>query len=92
MGQTKRKIKERICSCEHFYYTKKQIYKSDVPYHFNGTKCTIDNIQVHITGFIYEPPESKQAKSLRLTLEHNWVSRLRTQAPNGLNTLDNRYG
>ena len=90
VGQTKRKIKERIR--EHLYYTKKQIYKSDVPYHFNGAKCTIDNIQVHITDFIYEHPESKRAKSLRLTLEHNWVSRLRTQAPNGLNTLDNRYG
>ena len=90
VGQTKRKIKERIR--EHLYYTKKQIYKSDVPYHFNGTICTTQNMKVHIVDFIYEHPDSKRAKTLRNLIEFNWVSRLHTQSPNGLNTLDNRYG
>ena len=90
VGQTKRKIKDRIR--EHLYYTNKKLYKSDVPCHFNSKDGNIDNRKIHIVDFIYQHPESKRAKTLGNTLEFNWVNRLRTQAPNGLNTLENRYG
>ena len=91
VGQTKRKIKDRMR--EHMYHTTKGIYNSDVPYHFNSDKhCGIDDMKVYILDFIYEHPDSKRAGSLRNTIEFNWIQTLRTQAPYGLNTMDNRYG
>ena len=91
VGQTKRKIKERIR--EHMYHIKKKIYNSDVAYHFNtATHCGTNDLKIHIVDFIYDHPESKRAKSLRNMIEFGWICKLRTQAPVGLNTLDNRYG
>ena len=91
VGQTKRKIKDRLR--EHIYHTGKNTQCSDVPYHFNLEGHSIErDMKVHIIDFIYEHPESKKAKSLRNTIEFNWIHRLQTTAPTGLNTLDNRYG
>ena len=91
VGQTKRKIKDRMR--EHMYHTNKGIYHSDVPYHFNSDNhCGTDDMKVYILDFIYEHPDSKRAGSLRNTIEFNWIQTLRTQAPYGLNTMDNRYG
>ena len=90
VGQTKRKIKDRIR--EHIHSVKKNNLTSDVPYHFNLEGHNIDKMRVHIVDFIYEHPDSKKALSLRNTIEFNWIHRLQTSAPQGLNTLDNRYG
>ena len=91
VGQTKRKIKDRIR--EHIYHTKKDTNSSDVPYHFNSNgHCGEQDMTIHILDFIYEHPESKRAQSLRNTIEYNWIQKLHSQSPWGLNTLDNRYG
>ena len=90
-GQTKRRIKDRLQ--EHIYCTKKGIYNSDVSYHFShNDHCGEKDMKVHILDFIYAHPESKRGKSLRNTIEFNWIHKLHTQSPLGLNTLDNRYG
>ena len=90
IGQTKRKIKERLR--EHIYHINRKHATSDVTHHFNLEGHGIDNLKVHIVDFIYEHPDSKRAQKLRNTIEFNWIHKLHTQAPNGLNTLDNRYG
>ena len=90
IGQTKHKIKERIR--EHIYHTKKQHSTTDVNYHFNLVGHGLDEMKVHIVDFIYEHSDSKRAQSLRNTIEFNWIHKIHSQAPKGLNTLDNRYG
>ena len=90
VGQTKRKIKERVR--EHIYHTNKGILSSDVPHHFSGKTCSPNDMMVHILDFTYEHPDSKRAKSLRNTIEFNWVQRIKSMAPLGLNTQDNIYG
>ena len=91
VGQTKRKLKERIR--EHIYHVQKSTNISDVSYHFNHNEhCGMKDMRVYILDFIYAHPDSKRAKSLRNTIEFNWIQKLQTQSPLGLNTLDNRYG
>ena len=90
VGQTKRKIKERLR--EHIYGIKKQ-KETDVSYHFNTNgHHGIHDMKVYILDFIHAHPESKRAKSLRNTIEYNYIHRIGTSAPQGMNILDNRYG
>ena len=89
VGQTKRKIKERLR--EHLYNIKKD-NKTDMSYHFNTNQHKGEcDMKVYILDFIYEAPDSKRAAKLRDTIEHNWIHKLRTVAPKGLNIMDNRY-
>ena len=90
VGQTKRKIKDRLR--EHIYGIKNQ-KDTDISYHFNrnGHEGKKD-MKVYILEFIYTHPESKRTKYLRNTIETNWIQRLGTQSPKGMNILDNRYG
>ena len=91
VGQTKRKIKERIR--EHLLTIKKNHGRNDVTTHFN--LCDhhgIEDVQVYILVFIYRHPDSLMAGRLRNTIGFNWIHRLKTQSPQGLNTIDNRYG
>ena len=91
VGQTKCKIKDRMR--EHMYHINKKIYNSDVAYHFNtANHCGTPDMKIHIVDIIYEHPDSKRAKSLRNLIEFNWIHKIQSSAPNGLNTLDNRYG
>ena len=89
VGQTKRKIKDRMR--EHLYGIKKQ-KDTDVSYHFNtnGHKGKHD-MKVYILDFIFAHPESTRSKSLRHKIEFNWIQRLQTVAPKGMNVLDNQY-
>ena len=80
IGQTKRKIKDRVR--EHFYFIN-QKKGSDVAYHFNQKDHHgIHDIEIHIVDFIYKHPESKRAGMLRNTLEFNWIQRLQTVMDN----------
>ena len=90
VGQTKRKIKDRLR--EHIYGIKNQ-KDTDVSYHFNTNgHCGAKDMKVHIMDFVYMHPESEKAKKLRHLIEINWIQRLSTMAPNGMNIMDNRYG
>ena len=91
VGQTLRQMRERIG--EHLGYIRRKKMKNEVPIHFN--KCDHHgekDVQVHILDFIHSHPRSDRGKKLRLKIEFNWIHRLKTQSPWGLNTLDNRYG
>ena len=85
----KRKVKERLR--EHIYGIKTN-KDTDVSYHFNSQKCE-NSMKVYILDFIlYSHPESKRANTLRLMIEYNWIQRLHSQSPNGMNILDHKYG
>ena len=90
VGQTKRKIKDRLR--EHIYGIKNQ-KETDVSYHFNthGHKGKND-MKVYILDFIHAHPESERAKTLRNTIEKNWITRMGSLAPKGMNIMDGRYG
>ena len=90
VGQTKRKIKGRLR--EHIYGIKNQ-KDSDISYHFNTNgHHGIHDMKVYILDFIHAHPESKRARSLRNTIEFRYIHRIGTNAPRGMNVLDNRYG
>ena len=50
------------------------------------------NFKIYILDFIAMNPKNKNTERLRKTIENNWIHRLRTQSPKGLNTLDTKYG
>ena len=90
VGQTKRRIKDRMR--EHFYNINKKS-GSDVAQHFNDENHKgIDDVQVYILDYIYKHPDSQRAKKLRHSIEYNWIQRLKSQAPKGMNIMDNKYG
>ena len=90
VGQTKRRIKDRIR--EHFYSINHK-KGSDVAYHFNQKDHNgIHYIKIYIVDFIFKHPDSKRAGILRNKIEFNWIHRLHSSAPTGMNVLDNRYG
>jgi hypothetical protein len=74
---------------EHFLTVKKADPYSPLGGHFNSTNhYGIDNIRIFILDFISAAPDSATAKSLRDKIELNWIHRLSTVLPNGLNSMD----
>ena len=92
IGETKRtlheRIKEHIADIAHRRYE-----KSEVAYHFNrpGHKRKED-VKVYILEFVYEHPASKIANKIRKNLEWDWVQRLKTIIPLGMNIMEARFG
>ena len=73
----------------HFYHIKKIDKKLPISKHFNSPDHNgIEDIEIHIVDFIYAPPDSERASKLRDLVEKNWILRLRTFAPFGINTMD----
>ena len=69
--------------------------ENDVAQHFNEPKHKgIEEVKIHILDFIHRAPRSEEAKYTRDHIEMNWVHRLHTQQPLGMNTMDTppRYG
>jgi len=90
VGQTKRRLKDRCV--QHFYHIKKRDKSFPIGRHFNlpdhnGT----DDVELHIVDFIHRHPDSITAAKLRDLIEKNWIMRLRTSAPHGINTMDIKY-
>ena len=91
VGQTLRMMKERIG--EHLSHIQKKRWKNDVPVHFNLDGHHGENdVRVYILDYIFCHPRSDRGKKLRLHVENNWVQRLKTQSPWGMNTMDSKYG
>ena len=90
VGQTKRSIKKRIG--EHLSSIKKQ-KDNAVGDHFNRCSCKPDkkDLKIHILDFIFQHPKSDRASQLRNTIEYNWIHRLKTVAPAGMNLKDCKY-
>ena len=73
----------------HFTSIRSNDLGNDVGRHFNlsGHNGTED-IEIHVIDFIYAPPKTEFGLMLRLQIEFNWVHRLRTMLPWGINTKD----
>ena len=63
--------------------------KEDIGRHFNLPEHNgIRDMRIHILDFIHAHPKSAHGLTLRLQIEFNWIQRLRTMLPMGLNTKD----
>ena len=57
--------------------------------HFNQEDHNgIEDMEIHVLDFIHCPPESMGAAYLRDKIEFNWIHRLKTQKPLGINMLE----
>ena len=87
VGQTKCELKVRFSA--HFLKISKNDPESEIARHFNSEHhMDLDDVSIHIVDFIYSAPDSPRAKHLRDLLEFNWIQRLHTNAPMGLNVMD----
>jgi hypothetical protein len=87
VGQTKNRLMDRFV--KHFYHIKKDNKLLPIARHFNlPDHKQLDDIEIHIVDFIYRHPDSQEASKLRDKIEKNWILRLRTSAPHGINTMD----
>ena len=90
VGQTKRNLRSRMC--EHFRnVTQNNTTVHSVGRHFNeqGHEGT-DDMNAYVLQFAKGHPDSDRSLSHRLQLEQNWISRLRTKVPDGLNAFNNK--
>ena len=57
--------------------------------HFNTEgHMGLQDVKIHIEDFIHCNPESRRAQTLRNLIEKNWMFKLQTQIPEGLNLID----
>ena len=90
VGQTKNTLKKRFQS--HFYLIKHNKNKHEVPRHFNtNSHQGIDDVEIHVLTLINNDANKEETKGIRLRSEFDWIHRLRTQIPLGLNTIDSDY-
>ena len=62
---------------------------SDMGLHFNsGGHRGLADVEITILDFIHCSPNSTSAQKLRNTIERNWMFKLRTQVPFGMNLID----
>ena len=87
VGQTKLRLMDRFQG--HFWCIQSKTLMNDVSKHFNlpGHKG-IEDIEIHILDFIHLHPNFKEALYIRNHVEMNWIHRLHTQQPIGMNTMD----
>ena len=87
MGQTKNSLKERFKS--HFYQISHDPKKTEVSRHFNRKDHSqLKDVQIHILEFIHSNTERAETKDKRLHREFDWIHRMRSQIPKGLNSID----
>jgi hypothetical protein len=73
----------------HFYNINKKKLDDPIGKHFSSPNHTGEpTLTIQIVDFINSHPESNTAAMLRDEIEKNWIHRLRTTAPFGLNTMD----
>ena len=71
----------------------KRYKKSEVAYHFNQPgHGRMDDVKIYVLEFVYEHPLSKHANKLRKTLEWNWIQRLKSVVPRGMNIMEKGFG
>ncbi len=87
VGQTKRESRERFY--EHFLAIRQNSRRHSVSRHFNSHDHQgLKDVKLYIVDFIHKHPENKATLPLRLHIEKQWIHRLRTIAPYGLNIKD----
>ena len=87
VGQTKRELKMRLS--EHFLKITKNDPDSEIASHYNSTHHSgLDDIMIHVIDFVHAAPHTQRSKYLRDLIEFNWIQRLHSNAPTGLNVMD----
>ena len=81
VGETYRTYKERIT--EHMKYVTNKKLDTATGAHFNLPGHSLEDMQYQIAYIIYKEPI--RFDRTRTTLELEWINRLRTFSPNGLN-------
>ena len=84
VGQTMNRLCSRFCT--HFYKINYLDLDNSVSRHFtSGYHTGTNDMEIHIVDFIHANPRSQRGADLRDKIERNWIHRLRTQSPIGLN-------
>ncbi len=84
VGQTMLPLCKRFST--HFNLIENNSDTHSVSRHYNlPDHHGLKDVEIHIVDFIHAKPRSTRASTLRDTIETNWIHRLRTQAPLGLN-------
>ena len=86
VGQTSRRLMDRFQGHFSSITNKRAKIKTLIHDHFNqidhhGTA----DMSIYILDFIHMTPKSDRAKKLRLKIEQNWIHRLKSVHPQGLN-------
>ena len=86
VGMTKRKFQERLR--EHFRNIRNANVRDPIAKHFDlpGHHNDPKNVESHILSFITKPGNTNAALTMRLKFELQWIFRLRTSLPHGLNS------
>ena len=87
VGMTKRKLKQRLY--EHLRNIRQGKLNDPIGRHFSKVPHNSDpsKVKVHVLSFITHPPDSRTALNMRLRFELDWIHRLRTTLPRGLNAM-----
>lgn len=88
VGQTKRTFHERLY--EHQRNIRQRNVDEPLGRHFclPGHDSNPNNVKSHILAFITKPSDTNEALNMRLKFERDWIYRLRTSLPHGLNAMD----
>ncbi len=87
VGHTGNTLREHFGA--HSWATGRKNVSKDVSRHFiTNEHRGLSDMRIHIVDFIHVHPKSDYGITLRLQIEFNWIQRLRTMLPMGLNTKD----
>ena len=74
---------------EHFRNIRQKCRTHIVGRHYNSHDHNgLDDVLVHVLDFAHAHPDSQIASTVRDTVEKQWIYRLRSQTPIGLNLFD----
>ncbi len=87
VGQTKRPFKKRLV--EHFSDINKKDPNKPLGLHFGRSDHpSTEVLEIYVLKFIQNPPDSQPGKLERDFHETQWIHRLKTSLPFGLNSMD----
>ncbi len=86
VGETSTTVMKRFQG--HFDRIQRKVMNDDIGWHFNqDDHHGKGDLEMFVLDFIYCDSKVSYAKSLRLLFENNWIHKLRSQLPFGLNTM-----
>ena len=86
VGETSTTIMKRMQG--HLDRIQRKVLSDDIGKHFNLPNHNgKSDLELFVLDFIFCDPQADFAKSLRLLIENNWIHRLRSQLPHGINTM-----
>ena len=85
---TKRKLRQRLY--DHLRNIRQGNVNDSIGRHFSKVPRNQDpsKVKVHVLSFITHQSDSRTALNMWLRFELDWIHRLRTTLPRGLNVMD----